>query len=221
MTATVISGATSYKPEALRIFLPSAREYMAFARIVLIRDSADSDFLAAVRRYNPAAEVYVLGDSVLRRLVWRVAQNHREWCVNVGRLQTRLHLSGGLAVHALFLHIHQVRHIYAQLLLRSISSDFVLMADSRDVVFQANPFEGMGERLITGEEPMRIGDCVVNSGLVRTLYGEAMLERLAGCRILCAGVTYGPTAMMRSYVDAMVGEIAKSAPRIYLDYGLD
>jgi len=68
---------------------------------------------------------------------------------------------------------------------------------------------------------MRIGDCVVNSGLVRTLYGEAMLERLAGCRILCAGVTYGPTAMMRSYVDAMVGEIAKSAPRIYLDYGLD
>lgn len=221
MNASVISAAFWYKPEQLRAFLRSAKEHIPFARIILLCERHDKSFARAVRQLNPATEIHVPADSLLRRILWRATGQSARFGERISRLQTALHRPAGPWFHALFLHIALARYVYALSLLRKDSSDFALVSDSRDVVFQSNPFEGIGECLVTGEEPISIGACPINSGWMRTVYGQPMLDQLAAWPVLCSGVTLGPLPILRQYLSAMVAEMMRLAPQLYFTAGYD
>lgn len=72
------------------------------------------------------------------------------------------------------------------------SWEWVLFADVRDVLFQANPATLLGVGLHVTEEAATIGEeKVSNSAWVRHLQGDEGLALIANKTILCAGTVWG------------------------------
>jgi hypothetical protein len=100
--------------------------------------------------------------------------------------------------------------------------DQVMLADTRDVVFQTHPFEG-----ITGEQcnfflesPVRtIGTDETNSRWVRGCFSPQEVEALAPRRISCSGITIGGTRAMLHYLTRMKQRIDEVPYRIYREIG--
>jgi hypothetical protein len=90
----------------------------------------------------------------------------------------------------------------------------VLLADSRDVIFQRNPFEQIGFRLVSGLEEKIIGDCPRNSDWIIQIYGTDVHSRLSKRTVVCAGITLGPVEEVEKYLIAMCGEIWRCLPRV-------
>ena len=90
----------------------------------------------------------------------------------------------------------------------------VLLADSRDVIFQRNPFEQIDFRLISGLEEKIIGDCPRNSDWIIQVYGTNVHASLSARRVVCAGVTLGPAKEVEEYLATMCGEIWRCLPKV-------
>lgn len=84
--------------------------------------------------------------------------------------------------------------------------DVIMLCDIRDVAIQANPFEQIGDYLITGEEPNTIGECPINRGWIRKAYGKTIEQSLQHQPILCAGVTLGSRQQIQTYLDVFCQE---------------
>lgn len=104
--------------------------------------------------------------------------------------------------------------------------DHVMLADSRDVVFQRDPFEGLPNGLTTGLESGLVCDQPSNCDWLRHLYGDdpsfPMADVLAE-KVICSGVTLGDTASITAYLERLCGEVMDKLPRMihhpYLDQG--
>ena len=90
----------------------------------------------------------------------------------------------------------------------------VLLADSRDVIFQRNPFEQIGSRLVSGLEEKIIGHCPRNSDWIIQVYGTNVHASLSSRRVLCAGITLGPAKKVEEYLVAMCREIWRCLPKV-------
>jgi len=78
----------------------------------------------------------------------------------------------------------------------------VMLCDVRDVLIQANPFAGIGDELVSGEERHQIRDCPMNRRWIRSAFGRSAENSLLHERILCAGVTLGSRAQIDRYLDS-------------------
>jgi len=99
--------------------------------------------------------------------------------------------------------------LFAQQLARS-DAERVLLSDSRDVVFQREPFGGLeADRLHLFEEhPSKpIGKCIWTQSWLRYRYGDAALPPIALRPVLCSGVVIGAAERVRAFVDLVAGEI--------------
>ena len=92
--------------------------------------------------------------------------------------------------------------------------DRLMVSDGRDVILQADPFERVGQDLVTGQEEKEMRACSTNSGWLADLYGKQVAEDLAARPILCSGVSLGDREAMRGYLTAMAEEIWRCFPRI-------
>ena len=97
----------------------------------------------------------------------------------------------------------------------------VLLTDSRDVVFQRNPFARIGCGLISGLEEKTIGDCPINSDWITSIYGANVHANLCDRRVVCAGVTLGPVNEVEKYLVAMCREIWKCLQKVASLEGYD
>jgi hypothetical protein len=109
------------------------------------------------------------------------------------------------------------RHLryYEYLVGRRAEFDAVLLADTRDVVFQRDPFDfELGAQLNCFLEDTRftLGSEPVNAGWMRSAFGEDGLKRVADCPISCAGVTIGPPDAVLSYLKTMVEWLTRVLP---------
>lgn len=128
-----------------------------------------------------------------------------------GTDETRRRLQRALASR--LFHPELSRFIYyLQLLQADPSLDYVLLTDVRDVVFQTDPFDALGdETLAFGLESSAYTNDTEywNRRWLRASYGEEMIERLVGCPVSCAGVAYGTRSRLLSYLELMIGEILR------------
>ena len=118
-----------------------------------------------------------------------------------------------LGISSLRMFILNRRFFIARQLLRACSAehDAVLLADSRDVVFQANPFSIMNYGLFTGQEVNNLCDSPINAQWMRSTYGEAGFARLKDLPVLCSGVTLGGVSSVLAYLDRFCAEISRHA----------
>jgi hypothetical protein len=225
----IIAGAFGYGAEKLRLFLRSARESGVDARIVLMKEPADEAFLHAVRSWYPDCHVWT--PRRWRRHEWgrRLARRPlRGAALSLGFGRTwRRHPSWRVRLSdwaPCLLHVMLARFFYAREYLQTHAAGDaqVLLSDTRDVVFQADPFVHVGETLINGVESALVRDSIWNSQWVYRLYDdEATLRMLLPQAVLCAGVTLGPAQQVVRYLTAMTEEICEKIERVCLRSCLD
>jgi hypothetical protein len=94
--------------------------------------------------------------------------------------------------------------------LEASESTHVIITDSRDVIFQSNPFTQLHwveGSIITGAEARNIGQCDVNKQWVLDFYDSEVYQTLADNQILCSGVTLGAVKAITLYLDKMCAEM--------------
>lgn len=84
----------------------------------------------------------------------------------------------------------------------------VILTDTRDVVFQKNPFDYLsGEELDLSVETKQIKDCPnFNKPWILNLYGEETYEKVKDNWILCAGFTAGKKKSILELCEKMINE---------------
>ncbi len=210
----VIAAAAGYREEQLRPFLASLRHYSPTASLGLIVDRLNPEFQQAVRAWFPGCEFFPSPPSPLRDF-----GRKRKWARSV--LKRLVKWSGSRELAMRLLEINYLRYpIFRDLLnSRNPPGAKVLLCDSRDVVFQADPFSGEWPPLWTCEEHRRIEECELNSSWFRRAGGEAAFQQAKHQRIVCSGITGGRVDRMRNYLQQFSEVVEQLAPRIPLTVG--
>jgi len=91
----------------------------------------------------------------------------------------------------------------------------ILLTDTRDVVFQDNPFKYPAvAELEFFHEPQTYNKCACNAKWIKERYGDPAYEELEGKYIICSGTTMGSREAIVTYVDAMIEEMEDLRQRI-------
>ena len=121
------------------------------------------------------------------------------------------------------MHIALARYFFARHLLREQyqHAELVLLTDSRDVFFQADPFRNATRGLVTGLEGPNIEACAFNRSWIADLYEVTGLQQIGSSRIVCSGVTLGTRTAVVQYLDQMCEEIVRHLPVCAYHHGYD
>jgi hypothetical protein len=130
---------------------------------------------------------------------------------------------------AYLLNITCSRYFLARQFLQQVKDhyDHVMLADSRDVVFQRDPFAGLPIGLTTGLESGLVRDQPANCEWLQHLFGDDPafpMEDILAEKVICSGVTLGDTASVAAYLERLCAEFMDKLPRMihrpYLDQGI-
>jgi hypothetical protein len=209
----IITAATGYTDADLQPFLKSVARACPDSKVFLIVYKRDFARVEKWRRQFPFVEpVYVRrklnrGGKVYRWIARHFIDEDYLTCRRVWRSLGRYSL-----------HIMLERFFLALELVQAHRNSFtnVLLTDSRDVVLQQNPFRSIGHNLLSGLEETTIGRCSMNSDWIKDVYGTDVHSSLCDRRIVCAGITLGPTSQVEQYLLAMCREIWKCLPKVAL-----
>lgn len=94
--------------------------------------------------------------------------------------------------------------------------DYILLADTRDIVFQGDPFARVdGADIYYYLEADRlIGDCPINAGWMTQAFGPEVLRQTASHRISCAGTLIATPVGLMEYLLRMVLYIGLTRPSV-------
>lgn len=130
---------------------------------------------------------------------------------------------------AYLLNITCSRYFLARQFLLQVADqyDHVMLADSRDVVFQRDPFAELPPGLTTGLESGLVRDQPGNCEWLQRLYGDDPsfpMEDVLAEQVICSGVTLGDTASVAAYLERLCAEFMDKLPKMihqpYLDQGV-
>lgn len=100
--------------------------------------------------------------------------------------------------------------IYYDFLIKN-KYDKILITDTRDVIFQADPFKNkLFDNLIFFLEDKIIKECNHNSRWIKKLYNKKELKNIEDCFISCSGTTIGKYNYIIEYLDIMKEHINKT-----------
>jgi hypothetical protein len=89
--------------------------------------------------------------------------------------------------------------------------DRVMVADTRDVIFQKNPFNDKNfSDLCFFQEDKKIKECGFNSNWIRNLYGKDNYNKIKNNKILCSGTSIGSYINILDYLKKICAEIKKT-----------
>ncbi len=101
--------------------------------------------------------------------------------------------------------------------------DRIVLTDARDVVFQSDPFATSWNPEILHcfleAKGRTIASDHWNAYWTKQIGGEALLRQIGNEQISCAGVSFGGTAVMRTYLNTMCAHLEEHIDRLDLDQG--
>lgn len=216
----IITAATGYQAEQLFPFLDSAQRHCGNIKAVIITHEKDIQTRSILKaRYSFVEFIKVPSRKKFAVKLFRIINN---------QLEARNYLPESQALRSLrynFLHIALKRYFIALDTVRLYKDSVanVLLADSRDVLFQADPFALIKDEVVSGleSERMSIGKCAINSNWIKQLYGEEGLNQIKDFRIICSGVSLGPVSKVEAYLVEMCREMEANLPKIASSDSID
>lgn len=224
----IITAATGYTEEHLRIFLWSVEKSCQDTLVFLIVYRRDREAIEKLRNKYPFIRPVYISASIRRQFL-RLADDRTrpyfKWLAN--QLSKKkysstfplVRLLGQLATRI----IHE-RFFIALQILKSHRNNFsnVLISDCRDVVIQKDPFSLLDGRLICGLEPEVIANENYTSAWIETVYGRDYLNKIQNKSVVCAGVTLGTAEKIENYLTEICNEMWKYLPQmIFKEWGYD
>ena len=95
----------------------------------------------------------------------------------------------------------------------------ILLCDSRDIYFQANPFEyNYRGQINFFLEDKQIKDCPHNSNWILKTYGKKEYKKISDSIILCSGTVLGTNSKIQEYLDLITKNISKYRYKKKLKY---
>lgn len=116
------------------------------------------------------------------------------------------------------LHIVMARHFWAAWALHQPDyrhAEKVLLCDSRDICFQADPFSYAGDGITVGANWRPQKERPRGLGWIKRRYPEAISRVVAERPVTSAGATLGGRWAMQAYLEGMKREIARLAPTLF------
>lgn len=216
----IITAATGYQAEQLFPFLNSIERNCKSVRVFMIVYKKDIQAVNTLRNRYPFLEFTTIAQkSKVAVKLFRLVNDQLEAS---GYLSTSSSLE---SLRRYFLHIAIERYFIALNIVKSCGDSIsnVLLTDSRDVLIQGDPFALIDGSLVSGleAEQMTIESCSINSSWIRTLYGKDGLSKIGGRRIVCSGVTMGPTQAIEKYLVEMCNEIETYLPKVASSDSID
>ncbi len=116
--------------------------------------------------------------------------------------------------HRVF-HLRYRRYLQYEEFLRRHAADYdrVMLADSRDVFFQADPFSwemSPGVHCVLEEPQVRIGHCRLHRLWLGCQFGRAFVEQHAEKTASCSGTTFGDSTGILEYLAQMTAVIMQA-----------
>lgn len=95
----------------------------------------------------------------------------------------------------------------------------ILLCDSRDIYFQANPFEfNYNEKINFFLEDQIIKNCPFNSNWILKTYGKKEYDKISNKTILCSGTVLGENFKIIEYLNLITKNISKFKYKKKLKY---
>lgn len=129
-------------------------------------------------------------------------------------------------------HINNARFIrYLEFLLDNITKyDRIFLTDTRDIIFQDDPFKDLSFEFMhffsEDEKATIVSDQQYNTPWIKMVFGDEVYERIKDRRIICAGTTLGSTGNIMKYLNMVVDIFRQlknknpNAYRINVDQGI-
>jgi len=113
------------------------------------------------------------------------------------------------------LHVRYRRYLLYSEYLQQPGADFdrILLADSTDIIFQADPFAwewSPGVHYFLEEAKNKLGSCKLHRLWLGCQFGSDFVDRYAQEIVSCSGTTYGDTASIRAYLSQMVAAMLRA-----------
>ncbi|MGH8023945.1 MAG: hypothetical protein ACRED1_10210 [Limisphaerales bacterium] len=207
----IVTVAAGCDEEQIRPFIASLQCFSPNASILLIVDRHNPEFERAIRARFPGCAFYLLPRSPLRDFALK-----RKWARSI--LKRIARWTGSRHLARRLLKINFLRHIVIRDVLAGLKLDHsnILLCDSRDIVFQSDPFSGQWPLLWTCEEDKCIGECGFNGPIFKRVSGETAFLKAKHSRIVCAGVIGGRADHIARYLECSSQIVENLAPRIAL-----
>jgi hypothetical protein len=186
-------------------------------RVVLFTSRLKRDALAELRRHGFELEPFTFIGKAKRQPLAELWPLWRRLFALPVPMQAKRWLASRV------FHLVYRRHLlYADYLSRHAHEfDRVMLADSKDVFFQLDPFcwnPATGLHVVLEDQSSRIGTCRSHRSWMGHQFGEDYVNRHAERMISCAGTTFGDTASVRQYLDQMIS-VSMSARSLKISSG--
>lgn len=158
------------------------------------------------------------------KVVFYVSQINNSTIVFLNKMKVEMihfdysQLKGIMPIHAFRYFLFQ-KYLYEN----EHHFDYVMLTDTRDVIFQMNPFNFQIEDylcLFLEDESQTIGGCRFNSNWICSKFGAAELEKLSACKISCSGITIGSCAKIQFYLSQMTKYLMPAINLVGYDQGV-
>lgn len=198
----VIAAAYGVDCEYVRMFLSTFRALNQNARVILLVD--DRSMLApAVDEFEVELDV----NRWMSRFVPKVRLDRKRQTVRITELIGRTSVFPARISRVLpefvveqLISIVLARHFHTRRVLAREHFCQVLLSDSRDVLFQADPFRGDADLELAMEDQV-FGRCAFNDKWMRTTFGQETLDALTGKSVYCVGTILGRHRNVEEVID--------------------
>lgn len=213
----VLSLATNARFEDFSRFVRSARRHLSpdDADVVVFINPLGPEFAAlAAELQVDLVPVWSLWREITQSLPMKIAfRGFLKFLALGSALRLRNFDEINRAMVSAWVHVQAGRYlVYHEFLKLRPDYRCVLLTDSRDVVFQGDPFRDVDPALLNvfEQDPsIRFGDDNVDSKWFAKVYGPAMLEKLRGKPTICSGTTMGSPQVICKYLGLMEKEILR------------
>lgn len=184
-----------YDFEVLRPFLTTLKRTGYAGDTVFMYSQIDADTLNKLKEWGVILVPFTTTFPYMEG-AWAT---HNEWPTNKRWLNTA---------------VHSLRYLLAYCYLKEFGANYsrVLLTDTRDVIFQKDPFDYELEDSLycfTENEGAVIADSSINAMWIEKGFGPSELERIAQRPIICSGVTVGPSNRVLEYLSIFVRTVVE------------
>ncbi len=186
----VLGTIKGYDFEVLRPFLATLKKAGYEGDTVFFYSQIDPKTLETLREWGVILVPFMTTPPYMEG-AWA---RHNEWTTNAHWQNTA---------------VHSLRYLLAYCYLKEFGDRYenVLLSDTRDVIFQKDPFDFSPQDKLycfTEHEGSVIADSSINAMWIEKGFGKEVSDELASKPIICSGVTVGSAARVLEYLSIFV-----------------
>jgi hypothetical protein len=222
MNNIIIAPAFFYSFEQLKPFVKSHLKAGVNGKILFLVEAEKPDFIQAKEIYKNF-DIYVSSDieisytQTLSKKVFMYPFIYLWHYLNYSKILTETNISKYIEPWIFqVLLIHVKRYLIALNLLETTLKDYthVMLTDTRDVIFQSDPFAQIDTGVYCGLESVKIFNEYYNRNWIEKLYTKETRDYLYPQIVSCSGVTLGDRDSILLYLEEMTREILYKLPKI-------